>query len=357
MTTGLCFTAADEALLAGGWPRQVRLVDGHPHDKNPVKSATAWLASYQAKYHSDWPREVAYRALRAGPRIKIAGATAAHVKLNRNDVARLEAPGRMSVAETRAALVELVASFRAHTVDLKVRDWVYIAETILGADATLDAIAEGFDEVAKKPVSRWVPEHECVAKAVASILGFVLLRAPKKNIKKHTERLAEHHARFSTAAVKERRWQHTVGYFDMSLNGAAGVMRYARGRKSTWWAEYAHDDPDYVRDCVAADSTAPMSVRLVSIAGVEVMKNLTKRRFYADELPSVMRDFGMVRAPEAVELALSLIGKSTTKDAPIQWLKAHVEYARPFVERAAKSGEHKAKVALRLMAPDRDHVA
>ncbi len=114
-------------------------------------------------------------------------------------------------------------------------------------------------------------------------------------------------------------------------------------RKSTSFAEYAHDDPDYVRECAAFDPEAPMTVRLVAIAGTSVMKDITKCRWPAAELRSVIRDFGMVRAPETVALVLSLVGRSSAKDAPMRWLEEHVDYARPFVEQAAKRGDAMAK--------------
>jgi hypothetical protein len=186
-------------------------------------------------------------------------------------------------------------------------------------------------------------------KAMAGAVGFLLLRASKDRAKKLTERLAAQHDRFATAAKTDRRWRWCAEHFDMSLNGATGVKRAWPGRKSTIIAEYAHDDPDYVRECVAENPTAPMSVRLVAIAGADVMKGLAKRRWYAAELPSVMRDFGMVRTPETVELALSLVGKSAAKDAPIKWLAEHADYARPMVERAAKAGNASAKAALGSM--------
>jgi hypothetical protein len=77
-----------------------------------------------------------------------------------------------------------------------------------------------------------------------------------------------------------------------------------------------------------------MSVRLAKLAGVSVLDGLMKRKFSSPELVAALRDFGMVRAPEVVELALSLVGKSALKEAPLEWLVAHADYARPIVERS-----------------------
>src|SRR5260221_11987326 len=71
--TRICFSGAEDDLLAHGWPRMARLVDGHPHDKSPAKSAQAWIGSIDPKkYVAEWPREVAYRVLRAGPVVQFA---------------------------------------------------------------------------------------------------------------------------------------------------------------------------------------------------------------------------------------------------------------------------------------------
>jgi len=59
-----------------------------------------------------------------------------------------------------------------------------------------------------------------------------------------------------------------------------------------------------------------------------------------------MRDFGMIRARETVELALSLVGRSTAKDAPAKWIAAHAEYAMPIVEAYASRGSTKAKAII-----------
>jgi hypothetical protein len=120
-------------------------------------------------------------------------------------------------------------------------------------------------------------------------------------------------------------------------------------RESFFWVEYAHDDPEYVRARVAYDPRQGITVRLVQIGGLDVLKGLAKRTWPAAEVPSAMRDLGMVRSPEVVALATGWIGRAAAKDAPIQWLVSHADYARPFLERAAKGGDARAKAALSRM--------
>jgi hypothetical protein len=254
----------------------------------------------------------------------------------------------MAPADVKAAISTVIAKLDAQQIyAFNVRDWLFIAENIIGTDQTLEAIAEGLEGSDVTIRGNAMSVRIQVKEYAAWAIGFLLLRASKERRSELAARLEAQYTRFDAAAKKQPGWQMCAWALDLSLHGAAGVKRW--GGKSTILAEYAHDDPDYVRECVAENPTAPMSVRLVAIAGTDVMKGLAKRRWYAVELPSVMRDFGMVRAPETVELALSLVGKSAAKDAPIKWLAAHADYARPMVERAAKAGSASAKAALGAM--------
>ena len=310
----LCFTENDDALLAQGWPRQVRLVDGHPHDATAKKRALAWLGRHDATYFSDWPREVAHEVLRA-----------------------ISKPA----PDVKTAVTRTVASFDARAMSQKIIDWVFIAETILGTDETLDAIADGFDGCKRaSDTQAWV----------AATVGFLLLRASTRRKPKLVSRLAEQQTRFASSAKKTASWRAAADYLDVALGGAAAVKRLMSKRESFYWLEHAHDDPEYVRDRVAQNQKQGISVRLVEIAGLDVLKGLTKRSWAAAEYPSTIRDLGMVRAPEVVELALSLIGRPAAKDAPLRWLVSHADYARPIVDHAARRGDARAKAARSQMA-------
>jgi hypothetical protein len=141
--THLCFREEDDRLLARGWPRQARLIHGHPDDRKAQKVARAWLTRHDRAYFSDWPREVAHQVLHA-------------IAPNAPDV--------------KSAVTRTVASFDAGAMSEKIIDWLFIAETVLGADETLDAIADGFEQ-GKRPtaVKAWV----------GATVGFLLLRATK----------------------------------------------------------------------------------------------------------------------------------------------------------------------------------
>lgn len=328
-----------------------RLVDDHPHDKNATKSALAWLAAIDPKYRSEWPREVAYRAMRVGPVVQFVKTEYAQNAITAKSKAAVEKAGPLSKDEARARLVEVVASLDEHTYEFKVNDFVYLIEAVLGADETLDAIAEGF-ETSKPNVSaagQGTPMESYVKTYVAGTLGFLLLRATSTKVR---GRLEEQRHRFQAIANKSDDWAWCAQHFDFSLDGAAAVRRTVGmgWRINLKVAEYAHDDPDLVREWVAKVPKDSMTVRLAKIAGTSVLEGLAKRKLSSPELAVAVRDFGMVRSPDVVEFVLSLVGKSAVKDAPIQWLVDHADYARPIV---ARSKSTTAKAALARMGSGR----
>ena len=309
-----------------------RLVDGHAHDKQPAKSARAWVGSIDPKYASDWPREVAHRVLRAGPIVQF------------EKTAAMEMAGPPSRDEARAALMFVACSMDEHTYEYKVWDFVYLTETILGADATLDAIAEGFEKSKPKiSIGAGTPMQCYVKKYLAGTLGFLLLRAKKPAPLR--KRLAAQHARFDAIAKKAKDWGWCAMTFDLALNGAAA---YKRALAAGWGIdlvtlENVGDDPDLVRDCVAKEPKASMTVRLAALGGTAVLANLAKRKLWARDLAPAVRDFGMVRSPDVVDFILSLVGKTAVKDAPSKWFREHADYARPLL---AKSKSPAAKAVL-----------
>ena len=339
----LCFTKDEDDLLARGWPRMARFVEGDPREKNPKKAALAWIASIDPKtFFSEWPRRVAWRVLRTGPITQIGTA---------ETIAMLEIDGEPSKDEVRAKLVDTLMTFSQHTYEFKICDYAYLVEATLGTDEMLTAMAEGFEK-ARAPLNEkreGTPMEAYNLMAFAGTVGFMLLRS--RDRAKHVARFEAQQKRFEDLAKKNDDWQWCAGMLDLSLHGAAAVRRRIA---SGWhldlgWVEYAHDDADLVLECVAKETKGDISVRLVAIAGVAAMRGLAKRKFVAATIPSAIRDFGMVRAPETVDFVLSMLGKSSAKDAPAKWLAAHADFAKPIVERSAKAGNASAKAALSVL--------
>jgi hypothetical protein len=320
----ITFTTEEQALLDRGWPRMIRLVDGHPHHKNPEKAALAWGSTWRGDvHHSEWPREAAAIAVRVGPRISPRGKRR---KLHAGEPAEL--------------LSRQIGVLSGSSTYEHAREWVFLVEAHVGADATLTAIADGFESMRGEPRDHFGLHF---AVGAASSVGFMLLRA--NDAKKHAARLE---AFRSKLAGRKPMWETLAGYLDASLDGRAGLDRWlGPSRRNVIAAEYAHDDASYVRACVdESEPSMPFSVRLVAIAGPAVMKNITRRKFYAGDLRAVVRDFGMIRSPETVDLMLSLVGRTTAKDAPASWFASHADFAMPIVESYASRGSERAKAII-----------
>ena len=337
---GLCFTKEDDERLARGWPYLVVPVDGEKADK-VAAAQKAWRVS-DPIYFTEWPRGTLYRFMNAG----IENVFRSYPP-ERGGAAykKLEDPTPPSAKTCLDALGRLFREGYA-TYSFEERDFVYGVETVAGTDATLGVLAA---EIEAFEVPRENPGLNHLTRAhLAEMVAFLLLRATPAAAKDARERIE----RALSPPVKDKITPkpgydlEALNYYfdalDYALHGAAGVRRhtgkwvYLEVPALSFGAtlDYAGDDPDYVRDMVPkADKKAGMSVRIPAIAGASVLAGLEARKWPAAQLPSIVRDFGMIRDPAIVTLMLSLIGKSSVKDGPMKWFQAHADYARPILQK------------------------
>ena len=322
----LCFRPEDDEKLARGYPNLIVPVDGLNQDKAPAKSALKWYMASDPIYFTEWPREVLHRILRvfADEAFKPNGVG--------DTMKALETKGQPDAEMLLSAIGKMFETGMVNYAFHK-RTLVYGTEVIAGTDATLMAIANAFASSAWKIPAETLNESsrdtliECVA--------FLFLRASPKVVKSAREKIVPLDPKVASA------YEWCAQTVDRTLHGAAGVKRTITTRcgleigalVSDASLELAGDDPDWVRDMVAkAKPNEPMSVRIAHIAGPSVLANLSKRKWPAVKMPSVVRDFGMIRDPEIVSFMLSLIGKSSVKDAPLAWFRAHADYAKPILK-------------------------
>ncbi len=333
----VCFTPAEDALLAQGWPRVVAFVDGHPHDKRPVPNALKVFNASDPIYFTEWPRNVAYRFLRAGD--------ATQFERNATKTAEITAAASAAVEnDTPFTKAEAIAAFRRafrrsdEFYQFKSGDYVLALEQLAGTEAILDALAAELPAFTPTQSKGGTPFNSYFKARVAHLVGFMLLRVSDDVATRIRNELEPERKRLDAlvSAQSLHDWSPFTEGLDMSLHGAAAVRRAMTGRISLDSLEHAHDDPAWVRECVRAEPKQPMSVRLAKIAGPEALEQLSARKFAARELPSMVRDFGMVKSEHVVRWILSLVGKSALKDAPLAWFRAHAAYARPILESASK---------------------
>jgi hypothetical protein len=345
---GICFDPKDDEKLARGWPNLASPIDDDKADKAAAKAAMKAHNACDPVHFTAWPRNVLMRFLRAKRASLDADgdydARRAQAAELAEKAVREDAP--LSGDEAIEALHRMFAK-SDEIYPFQTDAFVYGVESIAGTDAVLGAITEEIDGTKKEPSSAMI--HMVAATA------FLLLRASPAAAKRARATLEKVHARAPKSPRGE--WGEYYQSLDLSLQGAAAVRRTTAG--ADWSAldggmgligrpdiEYA-DDAALVREMVAkADDDAPMSVRVAHLGGVATLAGLADRKWPARQMPAVVRDFGMIRAPEIVELMLSLLGKTSVKDAPMKWFETHASYAKPLL---AKSKASMAKSVLRQL--------
>ncbi len=337
MPRSICFTPAEDERLAAGWPYMVAFADGHKDDKRAEKAAFT-AARRGSKYDRLWPREVLYRYLRGKVALRFDRDVLQRDVPPRTYTKAVAIQGAPSQAEAKAWLQDGIGAF-ADEDNERVSNFVYAVEAIIGTDETLDAIATGFEATTTKADRRgYLIYKPGFKRIVAETIAFLFHRASKRAVTKYTPRFLEQQASYERAGQKDRDVGVVANGFALSLGGSAALkQRYGRTSVPAWFLDYAADDPPFVLERLLACPKNGCTVRTISIAGTEGMKGLAAREFIPQKLGAVLRDFGMIRAPETVELVLTMLGRPALKDAPLQWLLAHAEYARPMVAIAAKA--------------------
>jgi hypothetical protein len=319
-------------------------------DKTSKAAEKAWYASDPLCF-TEWPRKTLHRFLHAALPTWSAGDNA---RAN----AALENVAAPSADE---CLAGLRSRYRKGTYKsaFQYRDFVWGVEAIVGTDATLDAIVSEMETEDTKYNDR----REAMVEATA----FMLLRASPTTAKSARTRMER-----LFAAPRDPTIAHVYeGYFDTLdcvLHGAVGLKRFWASWPTRMDAapevcleipgtycggslDFAGDSPSFIREAIKTTNrenlSSGMSVRVAALGGSAALALLPTRKWPAVRMPSVVRDFGMLRAPEIVTFMASLVGKSSVKNAPIDWFKAHADYARPILE---KTKSPAAKLVLRQLA-------
>lgn len=341
---GICFTKEQDDALARGWPHLIVPVDGRKEDKTPTAAENAWVKG-DPTFWTEWPRKTLHRFVRFATTPREKGDVAAGKAALAND----SAPSTTECLDgLRWRVREAIAK-----QPFAYRNVVWAVEAIAGTDATLECITSEMET--SYPT---IPERMPACEAVVSAASFLLLRASPSVAKSSRTRME---AIFAAPHDAAQAYEDYFGTLDFALHGAAGVKSFfAKYPKWTVWLEvpalycagsldYA-DDPAFVRDVITKTDprtlSPGMSVRVAAAGGSAALARLAKCKWPAAQMPSVVRDLGMIRAPEIVTFIASLVGKSAAKDAPMQWLRAHADYARPIL---AKEKSNAATLALRQL--------
>jgi hypothetical protein len=332
---GICFTKEDDAKLARGWPYLIVPIDDGMKEKRAAAAAKKAWQVCDPIHFTVWSRPVLERYLRAAI-----------------DTLFVDQPknfdGPAPTAEE--ALDGLRRMFREgyDTYRFKEAELAYGVEAIAGTDATLSVIADEIEHFKRGSTAGF--NHDCRG-TIAQTTAFMMLRASPKVVK-------DTRAKMEAALAKGSSNKTYEDYYD-ALDYVLHGAKVLSSRPRKWWAmdlwqilglgptlDFAADDPKWVREQVARDPKGLISVRVAAIAGPSALEGLADRKWPARMLPSVLRDFGMLQDPQIVPFMLAYVGKSSVKDAPIQWFRAHADFAKPIL---AKMKTDSAKAVLRQL--------
>lgn len=178
MARSICFTPAQDELLAAGWPYMVAFADRHKDDKRAEKAAFT-AARRGSKYDGVWPREVLYRYLRGKVALRFDRDVLQRDVPPRKYTQAVAIAGAPSKTEAKAWLQEGIGAF-ADQSEERVSEFVYAIEAIIGTDEALDAIATGFEATTTKPDRRGYLIYKPMFKrSVAKTIAFLFHRASK----------------------------------------------------------------------------------------------------------------------------------------------------------------------------------
>jgi hypothetical protein len=296
--------AAHEALFEMGWPHLRVLVAPHPHEKEPAKWAAKAIRAYDPNvYHVEWPREVAYRFVRAmgakrpkGPRDNI-------VYPDPADADRLlEIAGPVDEKEARAIVAHVTHPQSCHK-ERSIEDLLFLLEAMVGGEPILDEALKRYEAMSKKELDFGNP-HDIVYVAYWS--GFLLARLPDEKKKKHAARIEKLIATARGTSVGER--------LLMVAHGVKGIEE-SGWRPGIHIAHYANDPEFLVKhaDMGPPDMQIAYRAKEKSEKVLEVFAK-RQRKIEAWRLPFWVDELSVVASPKATEMLKDLAGKKAVSE-------------------------------------------
>ncbi len=297
--------AEREELFRKGWPHLRVLVSPHPHENDAAKWAErALLASDPNVYHVEWPREVAYRFVRAMGAKRPATPKDNIAPADKADVAKcLNRAGPVDEKEARA-IVAQVTDPRSYHRQRAIEDLLYLLEAMVGAEPVIDEALKRYEKMTAKELTFRNP-HDLVH--VAYWIGFLLKRMPEKAAKKHRGRIE--------ALIDEVPKASSVrGRFLMVARGVKGIEESGY-KPGVHIAHYANDPEFIVKHAEAsAIGKEGLDMQIAYQAkerSEDVLRAWTKllRKVPAWRLPFLVDELAVVASPTATAMLKELANK------------------------------------------------
>jgi len=328
----------DEALLSRGWPHLAVLVDGHEDDGKPADSAWKVLDAIDPVYGPRWPRETARRYLHG---LAVGGA------------ARTRASYEEGLASTAPVTVEVADRIIAQTVrsidryPFHLQQALFLLECHLGPEVLGDRIAAALEGFGKRDW-RYGNLHARIVQTVFS-LECCLLRSERSAAEALFERVRRAwEARppdegYPSAALRLRLTlegsqgaeTHWYGVYNMPfLTVDEALARHRLEHEYVGWLV----DPQYLR-CFGPDIVPPRA-----------FEGLRRNPAWKQQID--VEVYGVIRHPVAVRWMVAMLGSRAARGLPEGWLLAHMDLARPILEKLARLPSPHSAIIEALLAGD-----
>lgn len=320
---GFSFSPDQDALFALGWPHICTLVDGHPHDDDPAGNARRLIDSLgptylEPAYRGIWPREVAYRFVRAASVLQFR-MTPSSVTITPEVLKQMAVAGAPGKNEVRKAFDFTFTGANNHAWWIA-EDLVLVAEAILGAEAAADVLMSALEALREEHWRRSWGNDAKIAEA-AYALGFMALRM---NATQRKATLTRARKILSTAKAAE-----PTGYGASMLDCVLGGAEAARRSGNLTLSRFHHvlDDGSAIVEVERRKGgDFYPNARLVFLAGPEML-DLYRARWRqlktADKQLAFLWQMHWLRSKQVVAIVKELATASKVRREASAWLAAN----------------------------------
>lgn len=340
---GMAFDAQHEELLARGWPHLCLLVDGDPRDRKPDKEAWKVLSAIDPPITVHWPRDMARRYVHA---VAAAGMRRPAEKGTERFAAALARTDDPGLEQAQAVVRGSVATLSGYSFHW--RNALFLLECFVGSEAMAEVVVQQLEALTPE---QWAFDnlHNRFFETLFALECF-LLRSDRATAGALAARVrATYDRRPPDAAQPLTAWRLAI-----TLEGTPAYVAHEKA--------YAYNlplltideafIPVYLEHEYASWLLDPQLLRVAG-PGIVAPRMLTPMRRdggYKQVERAVV--FAPVRHAVIVELMAGMVGSKGAKGLPEAWLAAHLDFARPTLQRLVADGHPQASALGALAGGD-----
>ena len=260
------------------------------------------------------------------------------------------ADGSPVSADEAHELVRLTMKVPGCSFNVTHRAFFYVLEELVGTEVVVSATLDALEALPDKRFTSFSPDRK--TGDVAYVLGFMFERLPPKPREANEKRLRAVLDRARAVTAKSRSPDYEILCpMEEVVEGWKAARVASKPINTTVPASryrFATDDLDRMRAALADERTyldfGYLDVRFVHLLGPSILEVLGKCRPRKEMVQPMFEDLGMIKHPAIATLFLEYVGKPMAKKLPLEWFRAHADWARPILQ-ASRSDKAKAMLA------------